>query len=209
MCYGLSYSMVDDAVPMSEAASVWFQCGTPELLDYAVQKFFVSTDESSSVTACEEYSVNFPTGQIFEAFPTTTCAAQWQSDGGTTFSVQFGTDESNNPHLTYFFDSQPKCAAHFGYTSPPSKTKTSYQEMYTTCEDQSWPGDVSVYSKWVYNYGYHLATTSQPTAKPTFEPTPEPTAEPTYVPSALPTPPPTFAWQGPHAGQTKPPNIGK
>ena len=207
MCYGLSYSMVDDAVAMTESASVWFECGTPELLDYNVQKFFVSTDEASAVTACDEYSNNFPTGQIFEAFPLTTCMAQWQSDAGTAFSLQFGNDESNNPHLTYFFDNQPKCATHFGYTSPPSKTKTSYQELVTSCEDQSWPGDISVYSKWVHNYDYHPATTQQPTAKPTYAPTPEPTATPSAEPTESPTATPSFAWQGPHVGKTKPPNA--
>ena len=49
----------------------------PELLGYDVQKLFLSSDDSA-VDACNSYDLNIADGQIFEAFPTSTCIVQQQ-----------------------------------------------------------------------------------------------------------------------------------
>ena len=49
----------------------------PELLGYDVQKLFLSSDDSA-VDTCNDYDLNVADGQIFEAFPTSTCIVQQQ-----------------------------------------------------------------------------------------------------------------------------------
>ena len=51
----------------------------PELLGYDVQKLFLSSDASAE-DVCNSYDLNVADGQIFEAFPTSTCIVQQQVD---------------------------------------------------------------------------------------------------------------------------------
>ena len=196
-CYALSYSMEDAAAATDFTTSVIFKCGTPELLNYNVQKIFVSTDTSSEA-ACDGYDKNVADGQIFEAFPTTSCIAQRQSDGVTAYSLKFGTEDGTEiPTMEFSFDT-PDCAATHLVQGVPTKTKTSTLELYTACEDQAWQGGISVYGKWVHNFEYHPPP---PTAVPTEAPSPTPSESPTPRPTDVGEYPGLEDWRPSH-GQT-------